>query len=153
MQKDEWREKTMEQSIQVAQRKSVSASRRNQIRYPLRTPVVYRWQDASGLQRHAKGWTRDISEAGAYVLSDHCPIKGESVELTFKLLSFSGQHNTHNKDHLTMAGEVVRVDFAEMAGAALGFAVRSKSAPPNRQTVDPPERVWMDGLALRAVCN
>jgi PilZ domain len=153
MQKDEWREKTMEQTTQVVQRKSISASRRNQIRYPLRTPVVYRWQDSSGLQRRARGWTRDISETGAYVLSHRCPIKGEFVELTFKLLGFGGQHNSRNKDHLAMGGEVVRVDFAEMAGAAVGFAVRSKAAAPNRQTVDPLERIWMGGLALSAVCN
>jgi PilZ domain len=153
MQKDEWREKTMEQTTQVVQRKSISASRRNQIRYPLRTPVVYRWQDGTGLQRRARGWTRDISETGAYVLSDHCPIKGEFVELTFKLLGFTGRHNSRNKNHLAMDGEVVRVDFAEMAGASVGFAVRSKTAAPNRQTVDPPERIWMDGLALSAVCN
>lgn len=153
MQKDEWREKAMEQTTQVVQRKSISTSRRNQIRYPLRTPVVYRWHDSSGLQRRARGWTRDISEAGAYVLSDRCPGKGEVVELTFKLLGFSGQHDSRNKGHLAMRGEVVRVDFAEMAGAAVGFAVRSKTAAPNKQTVDPSERNWMDGLALSAVCN
>jgi hypothetical protein len=153
MQKDEWSEKAMEQTTQVVERKSNPGSRRNQIRFPLRTPVVYRWQDGSGLRRHARGWTRDISEAGAYVLSNRCPIKGEFVELTFKLLGFSGQHDSSNKEHLAIGGEVVRVDFAEMAGAAVGFAVRSKTAAPNRQTVDPPERIWMDRLALSGVCN
>ncbi|HET6932459.1 MAG TPA: PilZ domain-containing protein [Candidatus Acidoferrum sp.] len=153
MQKDQWREKTMEQTTQVVQKKSISASRRNQIRYPLRTPVVYKWQDATGLQRRARGWTRDISEAGAYVLSDRCPVKGESVELTFKLLGLGRQHNSRNRHNLAMGGEVVRVDFAEMAGAAVGFAVRSKTPSPNKQTDDPLERIWVDGLALSAVCN
>lgn len=153
MQKDEWSEKTMEQATQVVQRKGISVSRRNQIRYPLRTPVVYRWQDSSGSQRHAKGWTRDISEGGAYVLSGHCPTKGESVELTFKLLSFGGQQNSRHKTHLTMGGEVVRVDLAEMAGEAVGFAVRTKTSAPNKQTTDPPERIWMAGPGLSFVCN
>jgi hypothetical protein len=112
---------------------------------------MYRWQDTSGLQRRAKGWTRDISEAGAYVLSNQCPKKGEIVELTFKLLGFAGQHTSRDKNQLEMGGEVVRVDFAEIAGVGPGFAVRSKSVTPTRQTCDPTEKSWMDRLALNAV--
>jgi hypothetical protein len=153
MQKDEWRETTMEQSTEAVQGKSISASRRSQIRYPLQTPVIYRWQDTSGFQRRARGWTRDISEAGAYVLSNRCPKKGEFVRLTFKLLGFGGQHDSRNKNRLEMGGEVVRVDFGQMAGVEVGFAVRSKTATPTKQTGDPTERSWMDGLALSAVCN
>ena len=153
MQKDEWRKTAMEQTTQAVQGKGISTSRRSQIRYPLRTPVIYRWQDTSGLQRRARGWTRDISEAGAYVLSNQCPKKGEFVELTFKLLGFGGQHDSRKKNHLEMGGEVVRVDFAQMAGVGMGFAIRSKTATPPRQTGDPTERSWMDGLTLSAVCN
>jgi len=153
MQKDEWRGTTMEQTTQAVQGKSISASRRSQIRYPLRTPVIYRWQDTSGLQRRARGWTRDISEAGAYVLSNRCPEKGEFVQLTFKLLGFGAQHDSRNKNRLEMGGEVVRVDFAKMAEVGVGFAVRSRKATPTRQTDDPTERSWMDRLALSTVCN
>jgi hypothetical protein len=150
MQKDECRETTMEQTTQAVQGKSISASRRSQIRYPLRTPVIYRWQDTTGLQQRARGWTRDISVAGAYVLSNQCPKKGEFVELTFKLLGFGGQHDSRSKIRLEMRGEVVRVDFAQIG---VGFAVRSKTGAPTGQTGDRTERSWMDGLALSAVCN
>jgi hypothetical protein len=153
VQKDDWRKTTMEQTTQAVQGKGISTSRRSQIRYPLRTPVIYKWQDTSGSQRRARGWTRDISEAGAYVLSNQCPKKGEIVELTFKLLGFARQHTSRDKNQLEMGGEVVRVDFAEIAGVGLGFAVRSKSVTPTRQTCDPTEKSWMDRLALNAVCN
>jgi len=75
------------------------------------------------------------------------------VELTFKLLGFAGQDTSRDKNQLEMGGEVVRVDFAEIAGVGLGFAVRSKSVTPTRQTCDPTEKSWMDRLALNAVCN
>jgi hypothetical protein len=139
----------MEPITQAVQARGYSSSRRRQIRYPLRTPVIYRWLDVNGLQRRAKGWTRDISEAGAYVLSSHCPPKGEFVELKFKLLAVRDQRTTKNNEHLEMGGEVVRVDVAENAG----FAVRSKTASAARQTDELSQRPWIRNLAMRAICN
>jgi PilZ domain len=115
--------------------------------------VIYRWLDESGLQRHAKGLTRDISEAGAYVVSSQCPPKGEFVELTFKLLKLHEQQTPRNSEHLEMGGEVVRVDFADVAGAAVGFAVRSKTATAVRQADELSQQRWTSDLAFGWLCN
>ena len=144
----------MEPMLQAVQARSYSSSRsRSQIRYPLRTPVIYRWLDNNGLQRRARGWTRDISEAGTYVLSSQCPQKGEFVELKFKLLALREQRTPQNNEHLEMGGEVVRVDVAEIAGVAVGFAVRSKTATAARQADELSQQSWLGKLPLGAVCN
>ena len=143
----------METTTQAVQVRSYSSSGRSQIRFPLRTPVIYRWLDNTGLQRRARGWTRDISEAGAYVLSNHCPQQGEFVELRFKILALRDHGTPKNREHLEMGGEVVRVDFAEIAGATVGFAVRSKTAAPGRQADELSARSWKNDLAVGAVCN
>lgn len=143
----------MEPITQAVQARAYSSSRRSQIRYPLRTPVICRWLDNNGLQRRARGWTRDISEAGAYVLSRRCPQKGEFVELKFKLLALREQQTPQSNEHLEMGGEVVRVDVAEIAGVAVGFAVRSKTATAARQADDFSQRSWLSKLAVGAVCN
>jgi PilZ domain len=115
--------------------------------------VIYRWLDESGLQRRAKGLTRDISEAGAYVVSSQCPPKGGFVELKFKLLAAREQRTLQSNEHLEMDGEVVRVDVAETAGATGGFAVRSNTATGAKQGDEASQRPWMGSLAMRAVCN
>ncbi|HXH67439.1 MAG TPA: PilZ domain-containing protein [Candidatus Limnocylindrales bacterium] len=143
----------MESTTQAVQARGYTSGGRRQIRYPLRTTVVYRWLDNTGLRRHARGWTRDISEAGAYVLSSHCPQKGEFVELSFRLLALRERETPKNGAHLEMGGEVVRVDNAEIAGAAVGFAVRSKAATRGKPTDELSARSWRAGLALGAVCN
>lgn len=132
---------------------SYSSTRRRQIRYPLRTPVVYRWLDESGLQRRARGLTRDISEAGAYVVSSQCPPKGEFVQLTFKLLKLHEQQTPRKREHLEMGGEVVRIDFADVVGAAVGFAVRSKIPAPTRPTDELSQQRWTSDLAVGSLCN
>lgn len=143
----------MEPITQAAQVRGYSSSRRRQIRYPLRAPVIYRWRDNNGLQRRARGWTRDISEAGAYVLSSHCPQKGEVVELKFKLHALREQRTPQGNEHLEMGGEVVRVDVAEIAGEAVGFAVRSKTPAAARQADELSQGSWLSSLAMGAVCN
>ena len=143
----------MEPITQAVEARGYSSSRRSQIRYPLRTPVIYRWLDNNGSPRRARGWTRDISEAGAYVLARQCPKKGEFVELKFKLLALREQRTPQSNEHLEMGGEVVRVDVAEIAGVAVGFAVRSKTATAARQADELSQPSWISNLAIGAVCN
>jgi len=75
------------------------------------------------------------------------------VELRFKLLALREQRTPQNNEHLEMAGEVVRVDVAEIAGVAVGFAVRSKTATAARQADELSQQSWLDKLPLGAVCN
>jgi PilZ domain len=97
--------------------------------------------------------TRDISEAGAYVVSSQCPPKGGFVELKFKLLALREQRTPQSNEHLEMDGEVVRVDVAEPAGATVGFAVKSNTVTGAKQADELSRRPWIGNLAMRAVCN
>jgi len=75
------------------------------------------------------------------------------VELKFKLLALREQRTPQSNEHLEMGGEVVRVDAAENAGVAVGFAVRSKTAAAARQADEFSQRSWLSKLAMGAVCN
>ena len=75
------------------------------------------------------------------------------MELSFRLLAVREREAPKNGEHLEMVGEVVRVDNAEIAGAAVGFAVHSKASTPGKQTDELAARSWRNGLALGAVCN
>ena len=75
------------------------------------------------------------------------------MQLRFKLVALREQHTPPNSEHLEMGGEVIRVDFAEIAGVAVGFAIRNKSATPTRQADELSKRSWIDDLAFGAVCN
>lgn len=105
------------------------------------------------MRRRAKGWTRDISEAGAYVLSSHCPQKGDLVELKFKLFALREQRTPQGNEHLELGGEVVRVDVAPIAGEAVGFAVRSKTPAAAKQADEHSQQSWLSSLAMGVVCN
>src|SRR5260370_39901202 len=109
----------------VARTDTTMSSRRKQIRYPLKASVFYRWIDQAGLRRQAKGRTRDLSEAGAYVFSHHCPNQGDFVELTFRLVALRQQRIPGNAD-FDMNARVVRVDRCARAGVHAGFAVKSR---------------------------
>jgi hypothetical protein len=111
------------------------SSRRKQIRYPLKASVFYRWIDQAGLQRQAKGRTRDLSEAGAYVFCQHCPNEGDFVELTFRLVALRQQQPPGNED-LDMNGRVVRVDRSSLPGSHAGFAVKSRENVAARENGD-----------------
>src|SRR4029077_2348210 len=145
----------LELSIQettVARTATTMSSRRKQIRYPLKASVFYRWIDQAGLQREAKGRTRDLSEAGAYVFSHHCPNEGDFVELTFRLIALRQQHIPGNED-FDMNGRVVRVDRSARAGAHAGFAVKSRENVAARESSDLLLGGWEASLANALVAN
>jgi hypothetical protein len=114
-------------------------SRRKNIRYPLRTPVVYRWTDPTGLPCQAKGRTRDLSESGAYVCSSRCPSVGDPVELSVQLLGLRKTRGAENED-IDLSGTVVRVDRKRSIKTGLGFAVQRIETPLNEEVDVPRER-------------
>jgi len=113
--------------------------------------VFYRWIDQAGLQREAKGRTRDL-RAGAYVFSHHCPNEGDFVELTFRLIALRQQHIPGNED-FDMNGRVVRVDRSARAGVHAGFAVKSRENVAARESSDLLLGGWEASLANALVAN
>jgi hypothetical protein len=57
------------------------AERRTALRYPLRLPVVFSWQDEGGHIQGCDGYSRDLGSRGIYVYAEQVPPLGVSVEM------------------------------------------------------------------------
>jgi hypothetical protein len=152
MKEDTLHEQIMQTRMQQSKGKGLHTSRRKQIRYPLRASVVYRWLDPTGLRRRGRGWTRDISEAGTYVLSQRCPNEGDVVELRFRLVS-TRQQLVNENGTMDMNGRVIRVDRDGNEGAGAGFAVRSKETASPHESDDSFIRYWQRGVGPAVLRN
>lgn len=53
--------------------------RRASVRYKLRLPVVFHWND--GVAHTEGGFTRDVAVSGALILSSKCPPLGHAVRI------------------------------------------------------------------------
>lgn len=80
------------------------------------------WSDSDGSARETRGYTRDISSSGAYIFTSPPPPRGQMVEISIHLPSFTGEDRA---PRITVRGCVLRVD---PAGAATegGFSVRNE---------------------------
>lgn len=90
--------------------------RRESVRFHLRLPVVFRWNDAQGGRQQNGGFTRDICTEGLFVYSSIPPPQGVTVEVEVMLppLEESG-HGVR----LESKGRVLRI---ERKGEHTGFA-------------------------------
>jgi hypothetical protein len=61
--------------------KSRVAERRTALRYPLRLPVVFSWQDEDGRVQGCDGYSRDLGSRGIYVHAEAVPPLGVPVEM------------------------------------------------------------------------
>ena len=57
------------------------AERRTALRYPLRLPVVFSWQDEDGRIQGCDGYSRDLGSRGIYIYAEQVPPLGVSVEM------------------------------------------------------------------------
>jgi len=57
------------------------AERRTALRYALRLPVVFSWQDECGRIQGSDGYCRDLGSRGIYVHSEVVPPLGVAVEM------------------------------------------------------------------------
>jgi len=92
-------------------------------RYGLELPVVFRWGEGRA-SRKGSGHTRDISIAGAFILSGEGPGIGTVVQFDFLLPSLLAS-TTPLKLH--GMGRVVRVEPANINGTPVGFALANTS--------------------------
>ena len=107
-------------------------NRRRCIRYPLRALAIFQWNSSEGTPRRVKGWTKDVSEAGAYVVSSQCPKEGELIRLILKLpVRRAGSADCGIE--IDMEGSVLRVDRDAAYGRELGFALRKSEAVLNSE--------------------
>src|ERR1017187_3704391 len=93
-----------------------AVQQRESVRFHIRLPVIFRWNDEQGGRQQNGGFTRDISRRGLFVHSLIPPPSGVSVDLEVMLppLAESG-HGVR----LQSEGRVLRI---ERKGEHTGFA-------------------------------
>lgn len=93
---------------------------RKTIRFPLQAPVVFWWRDENGNHQQGEGYSRDISESGAFVHGVSCPPLGASVGIKISLEAAAG---ATEMVPIEFHGHVLRVEEASAANENRGFAV------------------------------
>lgn len=95
------------------------AERRTALRYPLRLPVVFSWQDDSGRVHGCDGYCRDLGSRGIYVTAQLVPPLGVSVEMNV-FLPRPGHSTRPSEIHAI--GRVVRSEQKAPTSEISGFA-------------------------------
>ena len=95
------------------------AERRTALRYPLRLPVVFSWQDERGRMQGSDGYCRDLGSRGIYVPSELVPPLGVSVEMNVFL---PRPEHSARPSEIHAIGRVVRSEQVKSPLQACGFA-------------------------------
>src|SRR5580692_2820066 len=95
------------------------AERRTALRYPLRLPVVFSWQDDAGRVHGCDGYCRDLGSRGIYVTAQLVPPLGASVEMNV-FLPRPGHSTRPSEIHAI--GRVIRSEQQTPASELPGFA-------------------------------
>jgi hypothetical protein len=95
------------------------AERRTALRYPLRLPVVFSWQDESGRVQGCDGHSRDLGSRGIYVHADVVPPLGVAVEMNVFL---PRPEHSARPSEIHAIGRVVRSERNGSSPKGCGFA-------------------------------
>jgi hypothetical protein len=95
------------------------AERRTALRYPLRLPVVFSWQDEAGHVQGCDGYCRDLGSRGIYVQAESVPPLGVSVEMNIFL---PRPEHSARPSEIHAIGRVVRSECRVPASDCAGFA-------------------------------
>lgn len=106
---------------------------RHNIRYPLRARAQFVWVGRDGQRHEARGYSRDVSEDGAYILTKTCPPVGATVHLA---INFPYVPDPARSRRLEVNGRVMRVDLLLANKSRWGFAIAS-SPSDDRQDREP----------------
>jgi hypothetical protein len=101
----------------------MAIERRRAIRYPVKLPASFSWEDEQRIMRQGEGRTRNISEKGVFVDAAICPPIGSSVEVRFLLPALN---DSGRKMHVQHRGETLRLEGAEQREHSSGFAIKSR---------------------------
>jgi hypothetical protein len=95
------------------------AERRTALRYPLRLPVVFSWQDDAGRVHGCDGYCRDLGSRGIYVQAQFVPPLGVSVEMNVFL---PRPEHSARPSEIHAIGRVVRSEHQTASEDLSGFA-------------------------------
>jgi hypothetical protein len=107
---------------QIAQTPAHSAERRKGIRYRMNASVMFRWSGPENGHYQGEGFTRDMSVAGAFILTATCPPPNAVVQMEVLLpLSDGGSKALMKADMM-----VLRVEHDISGSNRSGFSVVGK---------------------------
>ena len=118
------------------------AERRTALRYPLRLPVVFSWQDEAGRVHGCDGYCRDLGSRGIYVQAELVPPLGVSVEMNVFL---PRPEHSARPSEIHAIGRVVRSErraptescgFAAMNHTTRLRETRNQKADPEGSALD-----------------
>jgi hypothetical protein len=98
---------------------SGGVDRRTALRYPLRLPVVFTWQDESGRNQGCEGYCRDLGSRGIYIHCEQLPPLGVAIEMDVFLPRI---RQSARASEIHAIGRVVRADVAKQPLEVCGFA-------------------------------
>jgi hypothetical protein len=114
------------------------AERRTALRYPLRLPVVFSWQDEHGKIQGSDGYCRDLGSRGIYVLANSVPPLGVAIEMNVFL---PRPEHSARPSEIQAVGRVVRSELGA-AEAICGFAAMNHTT----LLLEPKAEAGCDGL-------
>lgn len=129
----------------LSQTKRGMSSRRAHVRFPLRISVGFHWKEDGGVKKDARGWTRNISEQGAFIETAECPVERDSVNLQFRIPSPRKPWSVR-ATRMVMEARVVRVESDATTGSRVGFAVQKRTAMRAKDETPP-------GRAFSGICG
>jgi hypothetical protein len=97
--------------------------RRRQIRFELRAPALFWWNDRDGIVLKGQGFTRDISSHGVYCYAESLPPTDIDIHIDILFSSFlEGQHPLQ----LSAKARVTRTERRASDDRLGGFVAVSK---------------------------
>ena len=97
---------------------------RRAVRYGLHAPAKFSWEGPHRSLLHGEGLSRDVSVAGAFILTPTCPPVGTTLQLEISLPPLYGSTPTVR---LKGKARVLRIERAAEGKAQSGFAVVSRA--------------------------
>jgi len=92
------------------------------MRFAIRAPAHFRWENPEGLTFTGQGFTRDISSQGAYVYAEVPPPAESEVHIEIQLPSFM---ESERALRMRAKAKVIRVEPNEIDQHAGGFVAQS----------------------------
>ena len=92
-------------------------------RFKLEVPVIFFWREPNGSRRRARGYTRDLSPGGMFLITPRTPPLGTTIGLDAYLPPLS---EAAGNWRIVSKGRVVRVEANPKVGVPGGFAAVSQ---------------------------
>jgi hypothetical protein len=96
--------------------------RRKHLRYPLAADAKYQWTIRNFTRGKGEGKSRDVSEGGAFVLTESLPPVGALINVSIQLPAWQIGATSLRME---MTGEVIRVEVPPGREMRWGFAIAS----------------------------